>query len=323
MTNNARTKMGKEFYRKETDPSVVSDVSLNWMRENSGKMIKITPALAKAMLKHNTQNRALSQATVNRYAALIKDGEWAKSSDMISFDSDGTLTNGQHRLEAVVKSGCSIESVIWMGIPHSVYTDRGKTRSIAEVLDIAEGSPHNPNVVSAISLMYRLYGVQATASKIPEGKAQMAYKLLEEKIDVIPTLYANKNKAFSYGADYIAAVLMLLFSDEFNDDQVKTMHERLMSGVLQFSNPGDLLLKTLRDNSMKKAGSFSRRQSGADHSVIGPKNRCKEYLRYMIPYLKGRTRKAKEETVTKFIEETLDRLFGQANNMIRVKNNMM
>ena len=54
------------------------------------------------MLKHNTQNRVLSQATVNRYAALMKDGEWAKISDMISFDSDGTLTNGQHRMEAVV-----------------------------------------------------------------------------------------------------------------------------------------------------------------------------------------------------------------------------
>jgi hypothetical protein len=73
-------------------------------------IVIVTPELAERLLRyHNSRNRKFQEATADRYASDMRRGAWRKGSAAIGIDTDGQLTNGQHRLAAVVKSGCTVE----------------------------------------------------------------------------------------------------------------------------------------------------------------------------------------------------------------------
>lgn len=74
----------------------------------------VTPMTAQLMLdQYNTDNyRKARPNTVKRYATLMERGEWLTSASTIAISVDGKLINGQHRLMAIVKSGCTVELII-------------------------------------------------------------------------------------------------------------------------------------------------------------------------------------------------------------------
>ena len=69
----------------------------------------LSPAEATALLAGNTNNRALNKRAVARYSAAMQRGEWRIGNDAICLAADGTLLNGQHRLNAVAESGCTVQ----------------------------------------------------------------------------------------------------------------------------------------------------------------------------------------------------------------------
>lgn len=95
---------------------------------------KITPAKAKEYLEHNTDNyRSLSQKTVHVYAADMRNGCWQTNGEPIAFDENGTLLNGQHRLNAIIESGTSITMLVVRGVKNGtdIY-DCGRGRTIQQ-----------------------------------------------------------------------------------------------------------------------------------------------------------------------------------------------
>ena len=97
-------------------------------------MEQITPEKAKEYLAHNTNNyRSLMPATVKAYAADMAAGRWEINGEPIAFDENGTLKNGQHRLNAIMASGETIPILVVRGIPKDtdIY-DFGKTRTVAQ-----------------------------------------------------------------------------------------------------------------------------------------------------------------------------------------------
>lgn len=77
---------------------------------------KVTPLLAAKLLEGNTNNyRKLNSRTVDRYASLMKQGKWITEACMIVLAKDGTLVNGQHRLNGVLKSGTAINMIVVVG----------------------------------------------------------------------------------------------------------------------------------------------------------------------------------------------------------------
>ncbi|HEV8193129.1 MAG TPA: hypothetical protein VGP82_16835, partial [Ktedonobacterales bacterium] len=62
---------------------------------------KITPALARELLKRNTNNRALRPAHVDMLRGTMQRGEWQVTHQGLAFADDGELLDGQHRLEAL------------------------------------------------------------------------------------------------------------------------------------------------------------------------------------------------------------------------------
>ncbi len=82
-----------------------------------GVKMRVTPELATEWLETRGNNRKVMQTTVDKYATDMKEGRWLFNGAPIQFDEEGKLLNGQHRLWAIVESGCAIDAIIQWGIP--------------------------------------------------------------------------------------------------------------------------------------------------------------------------------------------------------------
>lgn len=96
-------------------------------------IVEISPALAKEWLESNTFNRKMSTATVSKYAGDMSAGVWRLNHQGIAFDDQGVLVDGQHRLAAIVKSGCKIRMMVTWGADR-VGIDELRVRSVADVI---------------------------------------------------------------------------------------------------------------------------------------------------------------------------------------------
>lgn len=119
--------------------------------------VKIDSHKATKWLENMATNRLVSQNLVERYARDMRNGKWRKTGEPIIFDEDGKLVDGQHRMWAVIESGCTIEMLVVRGVPldaiHNI--DTGKPRSTAQVMQILGGS----NTVKTVSVARALDGV--------------------------------------------------------------------------------------------------------------------------------------------------------------------
>ncbi len=79
------------------------------------KKTRITPEMAQEFLDNQSQNRRPVQAVIDRYAAAMADGVWVASEHLaIRFDNDGRMSDGQHRMHAVIKHGKPVEFFVTM-----------------------------------------------------------------------------------------------------------------------------------------------------------------------------------------------------------------
>lgn len=97
----------------------------------------IGPTQAKEMLEHNVNNfRSIKPWRVTAYSEDMRNGRWTLSLDPIMFNPDGGLINGQHRLLAIIRSGCTITMMVAYDVPDEValHCDEVLPRSIADWL---------------------------------------------------------------------------------------------------------------------------------------------------------------------------------------------
>lgn len=100
------------------------------------EILAINPALAEKLLGHNVNNRGIRRRMVVTYARDMEAGLWRLAGSPIVFAADGTLLDGQHRLLAVIESGCTIEFLVIYGVERAAQPvlDTGAKRSFADVL---------------------------------------------------------------------------------------------------------------------------------------------------------------------------------------------
>lgn len=103
------------------------------------EVVLVTPQLAKEWLRHNKpDNRRQTKARIQYYAEEMKAGRWQLTSQGIAFNTLGQLTNGQHRLSAIVEANIPIQMSVTYDEPVSAYIelDTGAKRSLAERLNM-------------------------------------------------------------------------------------------------------------------------------------------------------------------------------------------
>lgn len=109
----------------------------NELSDNQAEWILVTPQVASELLATQVKNRPISHQIVKRYADDMKNGNWKQCGDTICVDKDGHLTDGQHRLSAVIESGITIRVLLVRGVEHSIYKDTGSKRTMVGNIKIA------------------------------------------------------------------------------------------------------------------------------------------------------------------------------------------
>ncbi len=109
------------------------------MKQIEIKLEKITPVKAnEILLKRNPDNyRNLKGNAARLYGKEMKEGRWMFNGDVIRFDWDGNLIDGQHRLEAIKNTGIPQEFIIVKGLdPKCAQTiDIGYKKSVEDYLN--------------------------------------------------------------------------------------------------------------------------------------------------------------------------------------------
>lgn len=137
--------------------------------------ITITPELAQEYLKRNIdRNRPIRKTVVHDYAEQMRRGEWKITPQGISFDVKGRLIDGQHRLMAIVESGCKVPMYVTTDVPEDrmMMIDCGAKRSMSDILSIANpklSKLYNRQMVAAAIELMRMFGISSRPSVTEAG----------------------------------------------------------------------------------------------------------------------------------------------------------
>lgn len=98
--------------------------------------VHVSPEIAAEWLSHNTSNRNLRESRVGVLVRDMRAGRWQMTAEPVKFNGDGTLLDGQHRLTAVVRSGCTVPMAVARNVPHESQRvmDSGARRTASDAL---------------------------------------------------------------------------------------------------------------------------------------------------------------------------------------------
>lgn len=132
----------------------------------------ITPELATEIMARNPRNRSILGNRVDLYAADIAEGRWSFNGEAIIISSDGRVTDGQHRLAAIIKAGVPIVSAIAFGVDFETRktTDQGRPKTAGDYAAM-DGIPNAQGVaaIAKAAVAYETYGDIQNSRKISQA----------------------------------------------------------------------------------------------------------------------------------------------------------
>jgi len=143
----------------------------------------IGPREASVYLATRNGNRPVRKRTVLRYAADMIGGKWEfNPADAITFDINGHLSNGQHRMLAIVKTGTEHTFVVCRDAPSASFLvmDDGATRAVYDT------TSHSRDDVTTGRLMMR-----GARSNFVAPSNKMLKAFMDEHVQAIRWANAN------------------------------------------------------------------------------------------------------------------------------------
>ena len=120
----------------------------------------VTPEIAKVILEdYNPDNRNINYIAVDALARDMSNNRWlGHVGDEITFDSNGNLNNGQHRLSAIIKSGTTQQMSFRFGINPDcrLVEGRGRVKQFADYITMTKGkdTQYRNNRAAAVRLLF-------------------------------------------------------------------------------------------------------------------------------------------------------------------------
>ena len=107
-------------------------------------IVTITPEIAQQLLDNSDMSiqRKINHRQVQFLTREILKGNWALNGDAIRQDINGTIIDGQHRLNACIRANKDIETLFIKGLPTDaiVTIDMGqRSRKNSDVLEMTKG----------------------------------------------------------------------------------------------------------------------------------------------------------------------------------------
>jgi len=140
--------------------------------------VYMTPELAQKYLETNVNNRKIKKQKVHEYARDMENGNWDIAGDgaYVTISDEG-LKNAQHRLNAIIKSGCSVPMLIIKPINREPrIIDRVAVRTLKDTIDMnggIEGNAANSSVLGIINFMW------ANVFDFPNSDKPSAFEAME------------------------------------------------------------------------------------------------------------------------------------------------
>jgi hypothetical protein len=213
-----------EVYRPEVRPHHVANPNdggqiFRTFREHcaksGGRRVTIEPGMARELLKLNwASNRPINEATVERYAAEMKAGEWKYNGDQISLDEKQRLLQGQHRLAACVRADVPLVTDVAFDVDPDSYAtmDRGRPKSGADIARYEGVEEHHSAHSAAVKILFRYdAGLEFNAklSSEQERKAHRRYRDAAPWVKAAVSMRFGKVKGIKGPTGLLAALLYL------------------------------------------------------------------------------------------------------------------
>lgn len=194
---------------------------------------RITPEMASDLLDANRHNRNMRASRVAHLAELMRRGEWVLNGETIKIAEDGTLLDGQHRLQAVVEAGVEIETMVMRDLPMAVQdtVDTGRKRRLADVLTIERRSDPQA-LAAALSMLHRLRtGTRVDYSHSGAPSPQQALDLLEAEPRIEDSVKVARRVTKAIGGPIgVFAALHRIFED-IDAGAASEFYEGLVDGA--------------------------------------------------------------------------------------------
>jgi hypothetical protein len=221
------------------------------------EFVLVTPAIAERWLATNDHNRSLNRDQVTRLAQDMLDGHWMFDSTTIKFGDDGRLLDGQHRLNAIVKSEIPQLMLVARGIVPRTQDvmDTGRKRTAGDMYKI-NGRP-NPNVLASTAKMVRLWkagAIKHFESKLSGSHSNAAVKEVERsepRIEWAVDLACSTGKPIPCTSTTLAFTIWLL-SGVDRDAAVEFFDSLANLRTNGQGDPRVTLLRRLQDTSYER-----------------------------------------------------------------------
>ncbi len=239
----------------------------------------ITPERAAKWLEGNIRNRKIDHRWVDYLTDEILAGRWNTTHQGLAFDQNNTLVDGQHRLMAVLKSGCTIRSAVSYGLDKKAIDDidGGNPRDDATRMSLTQ------NFGNEGITRYHTSALNDAIAGLTD-KRKPAYHMrreaMEKHIDAVRFATAHiSTKVKGVGVAYVRAVIIRAWYWLDRDD-LATFCRVLSTGIPE--SPLDVGIIRLRDHLMTIGGQQNKVKRRETYAKVE---------RVLITWMNGESRK--------------------------------
>lgn len=117
----------------------------------NAEVVTVTPVMAESWLATSKLNRDISKTSVLEWTIAMARGEWRADGPPITFLEDGSLSNGHHRLHAIIQFGHPVKVTVQRGVSKATreVEDSGRTRTLRDKITMFR--PRTTNVVRQLA----------------------------------------------------------------------------------------------------------------------------------------------------------------------------
>ena len=267
-------------------------------KEIEQRVLTVTPAHAEKWLEMNTDNRRIRPSHVRHLAKQMELGRWMLSPEPIVF-SPQRLLDGQHRLSAVLMSGCTIEASVALVQNEDVFRvlDQGVNRNNSDLMGIPS------TVLQPLQWLLKhsvnsLRKGKIVIDDIERIKNENIFTLSYRANDIIKPK-DRRFKSAPFRAAYIMAV-DLKMCDLETADRIYT----------------DLSHMNMTDWSRMMQNIFHRFETTKVHGTVNSL-RSEFFMAGMYLFSEANSKKTKIILTEKFLEETEKRVRNRINLLYR------
>jgi hypothetical protein len=237
--------MTAKFTGEDISPeSVVTHPNFNLIEGVLFGAVEITPDMAQLWLLRNKNIRRLQESKLSLFAEAMSKDQWDLNGESIKFDKDGNLVDGQNRLTACVKANKSFTSAVAFGIDSAINVDRGKPRTVGQIIQAQEFA-YDANAMSAMINYLHAYKDEGSAGFVTVGHGRHPLTLddalrtaKENQQDLNYSIRATNKVKKIFNRYSLHAALHYLFCQTAGTALADQFYEGLITGLnLSSSDP--------------------------------------------------------------------------------------